>query len=119
MPCRGPEPADFPYDKPLEEVLKILNEFETGNYGIQYKDIPLYTSKQELDEKIAKLCSMFQQLTNEQIKAMSLEAQIWWRDHQKLDQQRILNEFKEKLKEEDKQKALAKLTPYERKLLGL
>ena len=55
----------------------------------------------------------------------SLEMQIWWRDHQKADKKRIQQELKKRqqqLKENkekfDLNKALEKLTPYERRLIN-
>ena len=49
----------------------------------------------------------------------SLEMQLWWREHQKADKERIEKELKLKQEESDRQKAISKLSAYERRLLGL
>lgn len=49
----------------------------------------------------------------------SLELQMWWRDHQAADKARLEHEMARKQNEEERAVALAKLTDYERKLLGL
>jgi hypothetical protein len=43
----------------------------------------------------------------------------WWEDHQERDRERIRTELKDKRDKATRQKAVAKLTPYERRLLGL
>ena len=45
--------------------------------------------------------------------------QMWWRDHQKADKARIERELKEARTRAAKAAALAKLTEYEKALLGL
>ena len=45
--------------------------------------------------------------------------QIWWRDHLAADKERIEKELNAIETQAEKEIALAKLTPHERKLLGL
>jgi len=65
---------------------------------------------------VAELC---QKLQNVDISEYSLEMQMWWRDHQKADKARIERELKEARTRAAKAAALAKLTEYEKALLGL
>jgi hypothetical protein len=109
-------------EKNLSVIYGLLDELETGklpsNFGDGY-DTRVYNrglSKEHLDEKTAELC---QKLQNTDVSKFSLEMQIWWRDHQKADKERLEKELKDKEIEAEKQKALSKLTDYERWLLGL
>lgn len=49
----------------------------------------------------------------------SLEMQVWWRDHQEADRQRVAREVSDSKTQTERNAALSKLTPYERRLLGL
>lgn len=64
---------------------------------------------------IAQLCDLLQK---ESVTKYSLEMQLWWRDYQKADKERLDREIQERTAAAEKEAALAKLTPYERKLLG-
>lgn len=70
--------------------------------------------KKTADKMVSTLCSKLQKVN---VKKYSLEMQIWWRDHKEVDAKRIQKEQTEQKKARDIKKALAKLTPYERKLL--
>lgn len=65
---------------------------------------------------VSKLCSKLQKAD---VSAYSLEMQIWWRDHQKADKKRLQAELDEAKSQAERKKALAKLTTYEKQLLGL
>ena len=73
------------------------------------------TTKASCDLLVSTLCQKLQTLD---VSKQSLEMQIWWRDHQKADKLRLEKELQEKQQQTDKQTVLAKLTTYERKLLG-
>ena len=66
------------------------------------------------DKLVKTLCEKLQKVN---VKDYSLEMQMWWRDHQKADKKRLESEIT--LNKNDRQKALSKLTAYERKLLNL
>lgn len=72
--------------------------------------------KPAADAMVAELCSRLQ---NVDVKQYSLELQMWWRDHQAADQKRLQHEMARKKTDEDRAFAIAKLTPYERELLGI
>jgi hypothetical protein len=60
-----------------------------------------------------------EQLQDVDVTKYSLELQTWWRDHQEADKKRLEKEISDSDLEIEKLKALDKLTPYEKKLLGL
>lgn len=68
------------------------------------------------DALVSELCSRLQEAD---VTKCSLEMQMWWRDHQQADKERIEHELRRKKEGEERDAALAKLTEYERKLLGL
>lgn len=82
----------------------------TGIYDRVYGDI------NSLDTDTRILCSWCK---SHDVSKMSLEFQIWWRDHQKADRERELRADLAQQKNKAISSALAKLTPEERKLLGL
>lgn len=77
-------------------------------------------SRKMLDQRIARLCALLKEHDhNVGVRSLSLELQIWWRDHQRADRLR-----KQAEKDSAEEKALrlsglAKLTPEERIALGL
>jgi hypothetical protein len=68
------------------------------------------------DAMVSELCSRLQAID---VTKYSLEMQMWWRDHQAADKARIEHELARKKDETERRAAIAKLTPHERKLLGL
>jgi hypothetical protein len=69
------------------------------------------------DKLAAKLCSRVKKIGD--LSKHSLELQVWARDHAVADAARMKQEAAEKKAEETRKKALKKLTPEERKALGL
>jgi hypothetical protein len=113
------DPTQF--EKNLSEVYQLLDELKTGelseNFGNGYDD-RVYNkglSKSHLDKKTAELCSL---LKKTDVTKYSLEMQMWWRDHQKADKERLLAERQKRQDKKEIKEALAKLTEKERKLLG-
>lgn len=126
MPCN----ADYlnPNQKEinLSKVLAFLDELETGSLNAHdlsgYRKDVYNTSVESIDErlsnKVPELCSKLQNMSESEVKNLSLELQMWWRDHQEADKVRIEEELNELKRKEDIEKALDKLTDYERGLLG-
>lgn len=123
MPCYSPEPDDI--DKEASVVAALLEELKTGilpdwyNDGYKFMYDNKIGSREVVEKFVPLLCSKLQKMPETTLKVCSLEMQMWWRDHQKTDKKRLEEEMKKKKEGEGKQKAIAKLTPYERKLLGL
>ena len=125
MPCDGSYMDANDMEINISKVYGLLDELKTGklpkNFGDGY-DKRVYNKgyrQDHLDKKTAELCGKLQKLSDKKIKSLSLEMQIWWRDHQKADKERLKKEMKLKKEKSEKEKALKKLTSYEKKLLGL
>ena len=104
----------------MSQVACLLDEIDGKNeidprHWLGYHP-NIYSKKYDADKLVSELCEKLQKAD---VTKYSLEMQIWWRDHQKADRERLEHEMKRKKTEEEKETALAKLTPYERKLLGL
>lgn len=112
MPCNSDYMNPTEKESNSVEVLGFLKEVgeKVGKYDSYYGRI------ETLDEDVAKLCSFCQK---NDVAKYSLELQIWWRDHKKADKERVKKEMHKIKEKEAKEKALAKLTKYEKKLLGL
>lgn len=76
----------------------------------------IYNRRVDADKLVAELCERLQSVD---VKTYSLEMQMWWRDHQAADKARVEHELSRIKIAEEQEAAIAKLTPYERKLLGL
>ncbi len=124
MPCNSSYMDPTQGELNLATVYQLLDEIKTGKltedfpdgfdnraYGKSDADI-----QKDLDKRTAELCKKLQKLD---VKKYSLELQMWWRDHQKADKERIEKFLEKKKTNADKKKAMDKLTDYEKELLGL
>ena len=126
MPCNGDYMQPNKEEIIISDLLYLIDEIENGkpidksrwNKGYHPSVYCMAVSKFNIDELTAKVCKQLQELGEKKIKTMSLELQTWWRDHQEADKRRLKHERFEKKKAARKKAALAKLTPYERRLLG-
>jgi len=89
---------------------KINKAYWSGYHPIVYK------KNVDADALVSLLCSKLQNLD---VSQYSLELQTWWRDHKEADRKRLDDEIERQKTNEERANALSKLTPYERKLLGL
>jgi len=96
MPCNSDYMRANPIEISLSVVYGLLDEIKTGklpkDFGSGY-DQRIYNkgfSKNHLDKKTEELCTLLQNLD---VTKHSLELQIWWRDHQNADRERILKEM--------------------------
>jgi hypothetical protein len=124
MACRSDYQQDYPSEIEASKVLALLDELKTNrhpdpeDYGRttgNYRTHGVY-GNEKTDQITAELCAKLQ---NVDVTKYSLEMQIWWRDHKAADTKRLRDEIKRITTESEKQAAIAKLTPHERKLLGL
>ena len=93
------------------------------------KEVGLFTGKydrcygrvSQLDKDTRMLCAFLRTRARnfpEGIRDYSLELQLWWRDHQKADRKKAAEKKIAFARGIAKAKAIAKLTPAERKLFG-
>lgn len=120
MPCRSDYLSATDAEIEASKVLALLEELNTGElpdyYGDgYYSEVYNKNSVKILEENVPKLCRILQKSN---VEAYSLEMQMWWRDHQKADKERVESELKNIKEEKDREAALSKLTDYEKRLLG-
>jgi hypothetical protein len=121
MPCESGYLEASGYEIRLSQVACLLDELDgkpiNQSYWAGYHPRVYCRAATIEDDKIVQeLCSRLQKLD---VTRHSLEMQIWWRDHQKADKERLERHIKEAVELKERKEAIAKLTPYERGLLGL
>ena len=119
MPCRSDYLEPTQNEVALSQVACLLDELDgkpIDKHHWRGFHPAVYNAGRSLDGLVADLCSRLQ---SEDVSKRSLEMQIWWRDHQKADKARIAHELNRQRTAKERAAALAKLTDYERRLLGL
>lgn len=121
MPCNSDYMNASQLEIELSRVACLLEELDgtpinPSHWRGYHPAVYCRLSSVDADKIVAELCSRLQ---DTDVTKYSLEMQMWWRDHQKADKARLEMELRLTKEKEDKDKAIAKLTPYERKLLGL
>lgn len=117
MPCNcdGYEPEVI--DVTAHQALCVLRELGGGD--LKPKDWHPHSrspDRGQADEIVAEAC---RRLRGVDVTKYSLELQMWWRDHQEADKRREAQAKKKAEEAALRESALAKLTPKERKALGL
>jgi len=113
MPCVSSYQDPTQFEK-LSKVYALLDELENGklkkdwNSGFDSRVYNLHRDQSVLDEKTAELCSKLQKLSARKLSKVSLEMQMWWRDHQEADKKRLQEQMKTKREQKTKQAALKK-----------
>jgi hypothetical protein len=106
----------------LSQVACLLDELDGKSFSTRHWDgyhpkvYSKFPTEELADQMVEQLCSRLQTLD---VTKYSLEMQTWWRDHQKADKERLEKELEEATLQQHREAALAKLTPYEKGLLGL
>lgn len=131
-------PCDSSYQNP---TLEELNKIETSKLIIYVDEqLKLKTPKAikdaaadvygdgiDLDKITRMLCKKLSTLNDKQLKKIVYNAKDktsrkladWWEEHQAADKKRLKKELKDAKDKQARDKAIAKLTPRERDLLGL
>ena len=120
MPCNSDHMEANDKEIELSRVACLIDELdfkkEINDSHWRGYHPAVYNRTVDADELVSRLC---EKLQNTDVTKLSLEMQIWWRDHQKADKERIESELRQKKEGEERDAALEKLTPHERKLLGI
>lgn len=120
MPCNSDHMEANHLERRLSQVACLLDELagkpkiDKAHWGGYHPRV--YSASFDADALVAELCSKLQSVD---VTQCSLEMQMWWRDHQAADKARIAVEIQRHKEEADRAAAIEKLTPYERKLLGV
>lgn len=124
MPCRSDYMEPDAQEREMSRVFCVRDELAgkkpTRNHweGYHPKAYGVSFERAESDKITAGVCA---QLSADPVavKRLSLEAQIWWRDHQEADRERVQTTREKKRLDALRGQAIKKLTPEERKALGL
>ncbi len=120
MPCNCDYMEASDLELQLSRVACLLDELDGKplNQSHWRGYHPAVYNKWEVDgdKMVSELCDRLQSVD---VTKYSLELQMWWRDHQRADKERIEHELARKKHDSDREAVISKLTPYERKLLGL
>jgi hypothetical protein len=107
MPCRcdGMEPSYREVES--TRIINFLHEL-----GLRKKKAGAYGDPRNLDSDTADLCAALKS-GKHNVQGLSLELQIWWRDHQIADRKREEAEAQERKQRQLTEAAKRKLTPAE------
>ena len=122
MPCNSEYMNPSNKEKELSRVACLIDELNglewaksqwNGYHGSVYCKM---SALEKADEMVSELCLRLQSVD---VSKYSLEMQIWWRDHQAADKLRVEKQVALARSVSERANALSKLTPHERKLLGI
>lgn len=103
MPCNCDHMKPNEYEREYSRMLCIKQELEGKTWkasdweGYHPKAYSQYITKKQMDEMVALLCSRLKQTDTTKL---SLEAQMWWRDHQEVDRKRMQKEAEDAARKE-------------------
>lgn len=124
MPCDCSHMEPFPEEIRAAKLVRLLDEVRgdgvpdpnTFADGMDERTYSKGIKADAMDMMAAEICK-FMQSANPQ--TCSLELQMWWRDHQQADKERLERELDDNKTTQAREAALKKLTPWERRLLGV
>lgn len=121
MPCNSDHMTATTYERDLSRVACLLDELDgkplnRSHWAGYHPTVYGRATKSIGDQMVSTLCAALQ---TRDVTRCSLEMQLWWRDHQEADKARVEREIAQTKTEADRTAALEKLTPHERKILGL
>ena len=119
MPCKADYLSASNREVELSKVASLLDELDGKPIDpLHWRGYhpAIYSQQVNGDALVSELCL---RLHNADVSQFSLEMQIWWRDHQRADKERLEHELRRKTEDSERKAAIEKLTAYERNLLGL
>lgn len=119
MPCRSDYMDPTTKERNLSRVACLIDELAGRKWTKSEWDgyhPRVYNERANADALVKELCSKLQEVD---VTKYSLEMQMWWRDHMEADKKRVEQELQSAKDEKERKAALEKLTPHERRLLGL
>jgi len=103
-------------DCELQKVLNCIKDINKTKHKVNSQLL----ENENLEKLVPILCKKLKKLTSKFIRDnLSLETQIWWRDHQIADAKRVQKEAKNAVHAACRKTALAKLTKEDKKILGI
>lgn len=134
MPCRGPDPVEEEHARFRKQELERLYQFavflNTFIKSDDFKEKAIYYRKTASIDNLTRLlcqkittlgCVAFDKIIDNHLRksAVARDLLTWWEKHQELDKERKLQQEVLFHQKQQKEKALAKLTTDEKKILGL
>ena len=119
MPCNSDHLRATHKEREMSKVACLMDELDGKKINRDRWDgyhPRVYNKRVDADAMTAELCARLQEVD---VADYSLEMQIWWRDHTEADKKRAEASVEKAKNEKQKRAAMEKLTPRERKLLGL
>lgn len=94
MPCNSDCMEATSIERKMSEIYYFLTELKTGKQqkiDSYHPDVYCkHLTKKICDAKTKLLCGLLQKISN--IPELSLELQMWWRDHQEIDRIKLLSQ---------------------------
>lgn len=119
MPCDSSHLQATHKEREMSKVACLMDELDGKKFSRDRWEgyhPRVYNQRVDAVAMVAELCARLQEVD---VTDYSLEMQIWWRDHKEADKKRAAAAISKAKTEKQKRAALKKLTPHERKLLGL
>lgn len=122
MGCNSDYMQASQYEEKISKVACLIDEINGKNYdkswwyGYHPRVYNNGGNGGTGDQIVNELCELLQ---SRDVSQYSLEMQIWWRDHQAADKERCEREISQAKDAQERIAAIEKLSPHERKLLGL
>lgn len=125
MPCVSDYMEATGREEALSRVLLLLDELDgkgtpdSNGSGWRGYDDRAYgrADQSRLDSATERLCERLKKRGG--AADLSLEMQVWWRDHQRADRARVAREKADAKRAREVEQAMQKLTARERNLLGV
>lgn len=124
MPCRSDHCEPSAFEIAASRAFAVLDELCGGppvtarDWAGYHRDVySRAVSRAKLDEITSQCCALLA-LRHGGARGLSLEAQLWWREHQAADARRCDAETKAANSKRLQEQALSKLTAQEREALG-
>jgi hypothetical protein len=129
MPCR----SDYLEANGSEIESREIAQMLVVVYGIQGAEVPPWVTGStgyyggDIDRLTDSLCSILQSLKGEDLESLFRQydgrhprsLRYWWQTHQLADKRRLEEELQKAKEAKDREEVLARLTDYEKELLGI
>jgi len=123
MPCNEERLGENADEKLAAKLLAVKHELEHGKLLLELYynpyDSRVYANNAAkiIEQNTPLVCALFQTKSDDQIRFMSPQAQLWWDEHKRADAERVNREYRVAKQKRTHKDFLAQLSPYERGLI--
>lgn len=114
MPCYCDPPSDL--EEEVQKTSELVREIDGKTFDHSDPESRMKSDDVILQKNTRKLCKWCKE-NDDKVASMSLELQLWWRDHQRADAKHKKEQKESERRQRARIKALKKLTSEERKAL--